>query len=170
MSVSPDPHRRSGLILLAIAWLLILGGAYWYFDGWYQRQYNPNPQPRAQSEAAEVVLQRNRDGHYVASGEINGERVTFLLDTGATQVALSPALAARLGVKRGARVTLQTANGAVLAYETRLASVRLGSIVAHDVSAVVTAGMEDEAVLLGMSFLKQTEFTQRNDQLMLRAR
>jgi aspartyl protease family protein len=154
--------------MLAVAWLLVFAGIYWYFDGWYQQQYNPNPQSVLKNHVNEVVLKRNRAGHYVADGEINGQPVVFLLDTGATQVALSTGLANHLGLEAGQRVQVQTANGIALGYQSTLASVRLGPIEVHDVSALVTNGMEGNAVLLGMSFLKQLEFTQHGDTLILR--
>lgn len=168
MDSHPNPHRRTGMAMLAIAWMLVFAGIYWFFDGWYLRQTNPNPHAVLQSQMGEVILQRNRAGHYVADGEINGKRVTFLLDTGATQVALSANLANQLGLRRGASVPVQTANGVTQGFVTRLDSVRLGFIEVHDVSALVSDGIDDGMVLLGMSFLKQLEFTQRNDQLILK--
>ena len=63
---------------------------------------------------------------------------------------------------------MQTANGEAIGYQTRLDRVRLGSIEVRDVGALVTSGMGDETVLLGMTFLKQLEFTQRNGELILK--
>jgi aspartyl protease family protein len=163
-----NPHRRSGMTMLVIAWLLIFGGLYWFFAGWEASENNPNTEEALSLNAGEVILQRNRAGHYVAAGEINDQPVTFLVDTGATQVALSSELARELGLKLNARVTVQTANGVASGYATRLESVRLGHITLRDVAAVVTDGIEDDTVLLGMSFLQRLEFTQRAGQLILR--
>ncbi len=168
MEQDQNPHRRSGITMLIIAWMLVFGLAYWYFSGWEWRQFNPNPQALVQQQSGELVLQRNRAGHYVAEGEINGAKVTFLLDTGASQVALSSQLARQLGLKLGAAIMLSTANGNVIGYQTRLASVRLGPIEMHDVSAVVSDGMDGQTVLLGMSFLRRLEFTQRDGHLILK--
>ena len=163
-----NPHRRSGVVMLWIAWLLILGGGWWAADRWLGKQANPNQQP-AVSASGEVVLERNRQGHYVATGEINGHRVTFLLDTGATSVAMSSRLARELDLKPGAVIQMETANGTTQGFQTRLNSVRLGDIVVHEVSAVFSDGMMDDTVLLGMSFLKHLEFTQRENKLILRS-
>ncbi len=163
-----NPFRRSGTVMLFITWMLILGGLYWYFNGWEEHQVNPNPARVLNVQQGELTLARNRAGHYVAEGEINGRRVTFLLDTGATWVALPMSLARKLGLQRGAAITLQTANGPAVGYQTRLDSVQLGPIDLSDVSALVADGMDDGTVLLGMSFLKRVEFTQRGDQLILR--
>lgn len=154
--------------MLVLAWLLVFAGLYWFFSGWNERQFNPNIDA-AVVDGAELVLQRNRGGHYVAPGIINGEAVTFLLDTGATQVALPPSLAKKLSLRRGPNVQIQTANGTVVGYQTRLASVQLGPIEVRNVSALVTDGLGEDAVLLGMSFLKHVEFTQRGDRLILRS-
>lgn len=163
----PNPHRRTGVTMLWIAWLLVMGGGWWLADGWLKRQENPNQQVAQRSDGA-VVLQRNRQGHYVADGEINGRRVTFLLDTGATNVALSERLARNLDLPRGAAIRLETANGTAYGFATRLQSVRLGDIVVREVNAVFSNGMQDDTVLLGMSFLRHLEFTQRGNELILR--
>ena len=163
-----NPHSGGGKVMLAIAWALILGGLYWYFSDWQARDTNPNPANVIDVQRGELQLARNRAGHYVADGEINGKRVTFLLDTGATWVAVPLAFARELGLKRGAAVTLQTANGAAVGYQTRLDRVRLGPLELTDVSAVMSDGLDADVVLIGMSFLKRVEFTQRGDQLILR--
>ncbi len=165
---TPNPHRRGGTWMLVLSWLFIIGGFYWYFGDWAARQNNPNSARVLSAQQGELTLIRNRAGHYVADGEINGRRVTFLLDTGATAVALPAALARELGVKRGAAVTVQTANGAAAGFETRLDSVRIGPIEMREVAAIVAGEMEPDTVLLGMSFLKRVEFTQRDDRLILR--
>ena len=164
-----NPFRRSGMVMLAIAWLLIIGALYWFFSGWEAQQTNPNTARVLNQQQGELTLMRNRAGHYVAAGEINGRRVTFLLDTGATWVALPTGLARELGLKRGAAITLQTANGTTVGYQTRLDSVRLGPIEMRDVAALVADGMDADTVLLGMNFLRRLEFTQRGDQLILKA-
>jgi aspartyl protease family protein len=167
MAEQYNPNRRSGLWMLVAAWLLIMGGLYWFFGGWAARQDNPNTAAVIDRQHGELRLARNRAGHYVADGEIDGRRVRFLLDTGATWVALSTDLARELGLKRGAAVTLQTANGDALGYQTRLASVRVGPIELHNVAALVTDGMDNDTVLLGMSFLNRIEFAQRGGELVL---
>jgi aspartyl protease family protein len=163
-----NPHRRHGVLMLGAAWLIVLGGGWWFFHGWLERQHNPN-QVVQTTASGDVVLERNRSGHYVASGAINDVSVTFLVDTGATDVALSSALARRLGLERGPQVTLMTANGRTTGYRTRLGSVRIGSIVLPDVAASFSDGIDDDTVLLGMSFLKRLEFSQRDGRLVLHA-
>ena len=91
------------------------------------------------------------------------------LDKRAVALAAVPAeLAERLGLSRGAPVMLHTANGQTTGYRTVLNSLSLGDIVLRDVRAIVAPGFRSEQVLLGMSALKQLEFTQRAGTLVLR--
>ena len=75
-----------------------------------------------------------------------------MVDTGATDVAISQALADKLGLHSINAVRTQTANGDTVSYMTRLKSVKLGGIAAHDVAATITPSLGEE-MLLGMSFL-----------------
>jgi aspartyl protease family protein len=160
-------HIGGNTNMIAVGWVLLLGAMLWFFIDWNEREANPNRNVLV-SSSAEMVLQRSRDGHYYAEGEINGRQVKFLLDTGATQIALSRRLADSLGLSLGAAMTMQTAAGPATGYPTRLARVRLGAIEMQDLGAVVAEGMSDESVLLGMNFLKRLELVQRGDQLTLR--
>ena len=153
--------------MIVVGWALLLGAMLWFFTSWSEREAHPN-RNMVSTGAAEMTLARARDGHYYADGEINGRRVKFLLDTGATQIALSLKLANTLGLSLGPAVTMNTAAGPATAYPTRLARVRLGEIEMQDLGAVVAEGMADDAVLLGMNFLKRLELVQRGDHLTLR--
>ena len=160
-----------GGIMQALAWLVFLALGVWFFSGELSRQHNPNQSVHSrvgEGGVREVVLQRNRFGHYVTSGAINGEPVTFLLDTGATGVAVPARVARRLGLRRGQPFTTQTANGLSTSYAASLDSVSVGAIELRDVEAAIAPGLGMEEVLLGMSFLKHIEFTQLGNTLILR--
>jgi aspartyl protease family protein len=164
-------QRRMGRIMQVLAWVSAMALLTLYFSDLLDRQHNPNRDLySAVGEAGmrEVKLRRNRMGHYVAPGTINGEPVVFLLDTGATGVAVPAALAERLRLPRGRPVATRTANGTSRSYATRLAEVGLGDIRLQDVQATIAPGLEMREVLLGMSFLKHIEFTQRGNTLTLR--
>ncbi len=158
---------RGSTKLIVVGWVLLLGTLFLFFQQLSEREANPG-RGMVSVSGSELVLARSRDGHYYADGEINGQPVKFLLDTGASQIALSPKLANTLGLSLGQPVTLQTAAGPAPGYPTRLARVRLGTIEMQDLRAVVSQGMSGQAVLLGMNFLKHLEITQRGDQLTLR--
>jgi len=158
--------------MMIAAWVLGLGLLALLFDDQLANMINPNRDPTGAVDAAggrEVVLERNTRGHYVASGRINGRRVDFLLDTGATDVAIPEGLAARIGLTKGAGAMTQTANGVVAVWRSRLDSVELGPIRLRDVSAAIVPSMSaDETILLGMSFLKRLEMLQQGRTLTLR--
>jgi aspartyl protease family protein len=168
----PAPTPKLGKGMLYVAWLLALALLTWGFSGWLDKARNPNQHPVSvtKDDAQEVRLLRNRYGHYHASGRINGQAVEFMLDTGATSVAVPDGLAARLGLSRGPAVDIQTANGRATAYATRLDSLQLGEIEVRDVRAHISPSMDGEEVLLGMSVLKQLDFNQQGDTLTLRLR
>ena len=71
-----NPFLRGGKIMLGIAWVLILGGLYWYFSDWQTREANPNPASVIDVQRGELTLTRNRAGHYVADGEITAASLT----------------------------------------------------------------------------------------------
>jgi aspartyl protease family protein len=113
-----------------------------------------------------VVLQRQRDGHFSAAGEINGQPVSFLVDTGATDVAVSESAARALGLERGPAVVVITAAGPASGWMTRLDTVKVGALALRDVRATITAGLGEQA-LLGMSFLAHFSIVQEGDTLVI---
>jgi aspartyl protease family protein len=177
-SLGPQDNRNSSAIrslgrwMIFGAWLLILLLLTALFSGWLEHADNPNRNLQVISGSrgeATIALKRNRAGHYVAPGAINGESVTFLLDTGATQVALSAVLADRLGLRRGAPMSSLTANGYVKSWLTRLDRVELGPFLMRDVQAAILPSMPSDEVLLGMNFLKHLELTQKGSELFIKA-
>jgi aspartyl protease family protein len=112
----------------------------------------------AQSGLRSLSIPRDARGHFETEGRIEGQRIGFMVDTGASVIALNETSAARFGLRpsRGdynAKVT--TANGTIQAARTRLAMVDIGGLVVRDVDAMV---LPDEALsenLLGLSFLSK---------------
>jgi aspartyl protease family protein len=172
MSDNQDPDStRRGLAkgMHYMTWIVLLALLTVYFNDFVGEQRNPNQHlTLVESGSGEVVLSRNRAGHYVAPGLINGERVTFLLDTGATRVSVPEHLASRLGLRRGAEQKTMTANGTISVYATELERVQLGGIELRDVPASINPFMPEDTVLLGMSFMQHLEMVQRDGQLTLR--
>ena len=113
-----------------------------------------------------VVVKRARSGHFLAKGSINGQAVQFLVDTGATDVALSESLAHSLGLEFGPRVVVMTAAGPADAWMTRLDRVSVGSLSLSNVRATITPALGNEA-LLGMSFLQHFNLRQEGDELII---
>ena len=105
-----------------------------------------------------LSIGRDARGHFETEGRIDGQRIGFMVDTGASVIALNESSAARFGLRPSRddyRMLVTTANGTVRAAATRLAVVDIGGIVVHDVDAMV---LPDEALsenLLGLSFLSR---------------
>jgi aspartyl protease family protein len=118
-----------------------------------------------------VTLKADARGHFVADGQVNGGTVRFLVDTGATTIALPAADAKRLGIDylKGERGMVQTANGTAPAYRVKLDTVRLGDITINGVEGVVLEGGLQTA-LLGMSFLNRTEMKRDGETMVLTKR
>lgn len=109
------------------------------------------------------------NGMYSTTGFINGRPVNFLVDTGATWIAMNIHQARSLGLNfrlTGKRAVVSTANGAVPVYRVILAKVRVGEIELSNVEAAVLEGNSPREVLLGNSFLNRVEM-QRQGQVML---
>ena len=160
-----------GTAMTLLAWLTLLLLLGFFFNDLLERQQNPNRAPESrvlEGGVREVVLGRNKWGHYVTHGEINGESVVFMIDTGATGVAIPAAVGMDLGLPLGKAFSTQTANGIATAYATRLDSVSVGDIELRDVRASISPGLQTQEILLGMSFLRYIEFTQRGHTLVLR--
>jgi aspartyl protease family protein len=117
-----------------------------------------------------TTLAADPNGHFFAQGQVNGGSVRFLVDTGATMVALPGSVADRLGIdyRKGSRGMIQTAAGPTVAYRIKLDEVRLGGIRLQNVDAVVLQNGLGIA-LLGMSFLNRVEM-QRDGQSMILTR
>ena len=118
-----------------------------------------------------LSIPRDARGHFQTEGRIDGQRIGFMVDTGASVVALNEKSAARFGFRPSRSdysTTVSTANGTIKAARTRLAMVDLGGIVVRDVEAMV---LPDEALsenLLGLSFLsKLKRFEYANGKLVL---
>ncbi|MCP1421470.1 aspartyl protease family protein [Pseudomonas laurylsulfativorans] len=165
-----SPGQRIGRVFMVLAWCAALFLATRFFGQWEARQQNPNVVVSSEQGEGfiEVKLVSNVQGHFVASGQINGQPVDFMLDTGATDVSIPLDLAKRLKLEEGFGVTLSTANGLSQGYRTRIERLQLGDIVLHDVRALVAPGLHGDQVLLGMSALNKLEFTQRGGTMLLR--
>jgi aspartyl protease family protein len=117
-----------------------------------------------------AVINRASNGHYQTEAVVDGRHVEFMVDTGASVIALRERDAARLGIHPVARdynVKVSTANGTVRAARVDLSRVDVGGVTVRDVAALV---LPDEALgqnLLGMSFLSRLRWEQKNGKLIL---
>jgi aspartyl protease family protein len=163
---NPDPSSRLGRHFAWIAWLLLLGLLYLFF----QDELEPNRVPDSQVQADGsriVILDADLQGHFGGTLLINGQPARFLLDTGATSVAVSSQLAKRLQLPKGQAYQTATANGIATVYRSQIAELRLGDIVLYQIEASIVPDLAGSEILLGMSALKQLEFAKSQQQLQL---
>ena len=129
------------------------------------------PQTQVQTQVPEVnrvTVIANAKGHYDLSGQINGQAVNFLLDTGASTIAMSADEARRLGIdyRKGQKAKGQTATGEVDVYIVKLKNVSAEGLSLENVDASVVEG-DFNSMLLGMSFLSRIKMTFDTNQLIL---
>ena len=120
---------------------------------------------------SQIVLSAGSGGNFLSGGAINGRAVRFLVDTGATTVAMSQSEAQNLGIdfRRGQQGMANTANGPVRVYRIMLDSVRIGDVQVYNVEATVVP-MPMEFVLLGNSYLTRFQMKRENDVMTLSKR
>lgn len=126
-----------------------------------------------QPELHQEQVFANDRGMFLQTGSINGRSVRFLIDTGATTIAMNKQQAKRLGIKyrlEGKESSASTASGFVKTYAVKLKKVSLGSIQQRNVTAMVIDGNHPGPILLGMSFLSKLKVNNSGGVMTLRQR
>jgi aspartyl protease family protein len=153
---------RLQTVAYSLLWLWLAGVVYYFAE----RALNPNTLDSV-GNTTSITLKRGLDGHYHTEALINGYKISALVDTGATGVAISQALANQLGLKSVVAIPTQTANGDAVSYGVRLQSVQIGGINAQDVVAYISPNLQGE-VLLGMSFLGRMDVRLFKDEMTIK--
>lgn len=151
-------HYLAGLI-----WCVLLGIAYVVIDA----QIKPKV-ATANGGGTQVEIPRSHDGHFYVAGSLNGQALTFMVDTGASTVAISQAVAQRLGLTSGRPVNIGTAGGMTQGMEVTGLTLRIGGMTFNNVRIVVLANLAGEA-LLGQNVLRHLDVMQTTDHMLLRA-
>lgn len=155
------PGKSSGTVFALLT--LLLFGTLFYL---YLVDYFDNDSQVISAGNGALLLKQARDGHYYANGTINGHKVLFMVDTGASAVALSEKLARDIGLRFGAKSEGMTANGVTEQWLTSIGEISIGEVRVEKVPAAILPNMDDE-VLLGMSFLRHFDWQQRDGELQL---
>lgn len=138
------------------------------FERTLTREISSHYADRAEKDEARIP--RGRDNHFFTTGNINGQPVSFMVDTGAFAIAMTPAEADRLHLnwRQGERFVADTAGGGTPSYKIMLDSVSVGDITLRNITAAVIVADSSTDILLGMSFLEKTEMREENNVLVLR--
>ncbi|MBD2835489.1 TIGR02281 family clan AA aspartic protease [Pseudomonas sp. JM0905a] len=142
------------------------------------REYNPagsgdSPGTPASPQKAQLSIARGNNGHYQVAGSIEGHPVQFLVDTGATSVAMNEGQARRLGIDyrvKGLPMKASTASGTVNAWRVKFDRIKVGSLEVLGVEGAVIEGEAPVEVLLGMSFLNRVRWREEQGVLMLESK
>lgn len=134
-------------------------------------QVGDRPVALASAGGKSILLQADARGHFMTTGSINGASMQFMVDTGASSVAMGPSAATRAGIiyTQGSPGAASTANGITRTWQVKLDTLTIGDITLRNVDATVMS-QEMPVVLLGMSFLKHMEMKQENSSLLLTQR
>ena len=152
---------------LMLIWMVIIGVGVWFIQAWLDKQYNPNAGV-IKSSANELVLQPNKYYQYMVDGQVNNTPVTFLVDTGATNVSIPAGVAERAGLKGVGENLVTTANGAIIVQSTVIPRLSIGGIQLQQIRANINPHMDENLVLLGMSAIKHLNLSQRGDAIVFR--
>jgi aspartyl protease family protein len=162
---SPQSVARRGTLAFLLFWLLVMGLLYWAM----QRYLEP-AQVKVQADGT-VVIARDRDGHFRVDGAVNGQPVRFLVDTGATAIGVTDALAERAGLRGGEPVTFRTANGERQGRMVVADQVRVASLVVSGLRVGTGyTGEQDREALLGQNFLRHFDVEMRGDRMLIHPR
>ncbi|WP_210542496.1 TIGR02281 family clan AA aspartic protease [Rhodoferax sp. PAMC 29310] len=162
---SPSNSLKWGPLGIVVFWMVVMGALYLAMTHYLK------PSPVIVSATGDLIIPRARDGHFYALGAINGQAVTFLVDTGASLVTVSETFAQSAGLAPGMPTVFQTANGTLNGRTVPDVPVTLGPLTVSGVRVGVglVGGVQDKA-LLGQSFLARFDITLTKEQMILRAR
>ncbi|WP_296509613.1 retropepsin-like aspartic protease [Rhodoferax sp.] len=157
--------RQTGLIPLILFWCAVMGLLY------AGMTYYLRPKQVQVQASGDLVIQRALDGHFYAPGRIQGQDVMFLVDTGASLVTVSEALARQAGLSGGTPTTFRTANGDRPGRVVEGVAVHLGPVEFNRVRVGVGLSVgDDNQALLGQTFLSKFDITLSKDQMVLKPR
>ena len=161
--------KQLGIIFTWVGWIIGLALLVMVFSKILNARDEPiSSISKGTNPYVQIILKRNRNGHYIFNGYVNNQKVKFLVDTGATVTSIPYNFGKSLGLQQGRAFKVQTANGTTTAYSTELKTLNLGDIKLKNVDASLVSGMTGKEALLGMNVLKHFELIQRDGKLIIR--
>ena len=150
---------------IALFWLAVLGVLYVAMERYLQ------PSAAVVTASGSVQIERHRDGHFYVDGRINGQPVRFMVDTGATYIAITDELAERAALSGGESAQFRTANGTRTGRLVRTDKVQIGPLqVQHLTVGTGYTGRSAQDALLGQNFLRHFDVLMRDNVMELRPR
>jgi clan AA aspartic protease, TIGR02281 family len=170
---SNNPHhnnieskdRRLGALFIVIAWLIIISLVAILTN--FSLFGSKAPMINETSAGTTITIYRDHDFHFRLDGFINSIAVTFLIDTGATSVAIPTHIAKLAKLPELEQVGTSTANGDSFGYFTVVNQLNIGTIKFNNVSAIIVPNMDSNQVLLGMNVLQHLNLQQIDDTLVI---
>jgi len=161
--MSDEQYARTGRFMFLFVWIIIFIGLFLFFS------YHGNQSSQIiKANERELVVTADAQGNYFVKGRINDYPVEFLIDTGATTVAIPQNVADKLHIVGGYPLVLYTANGEVTGSLTRVEQLSFGAFTLQNVKAVIIPKNNDEMVLLGMNVLRHFNVSQNKTQLIIK--
>lgn len=161
--MSDEQYARTGRFMFILVWIIIFIGLFLFFH--YQ---GPTQGRVLVANQHEFVLTPDSNGHYFIEGRVNEYPVEFIIDTGASLVAIPQQIADKLHLTGKYPISLSTANGQITGSLTRLEKISFGAFTLFDVKAVIIPSTNEDTVLLGMNILTHFDITQSKKKLILR--
>ena len=161
--MSDEQYAKTGRVMFLLVWIIIFISLFLFF--FYQ---GTSEGTVLISNQREFVLGADKQGNYFIKGRINGHDVRFLVDTGASLVAIPQNLADNMQLIGRYPVTMSTANGEVTGSLTRVEQLSFGAFTLKDVKAVIIPNANDDTVLLGMNVLSRFTLTQQGRKLIIK--
>lgn len=161
--MSDAPYARAGRVMFLIVWIILFAGMFlffYYYENSANKVYASNP--------GEFSIGADSTGHYRIKGRINEHPVEFLVDTGATLVAIPKNIADTLRIEGRYPITVSTANGQVTGSLARVEQLSFGEFNLQNVKVVIMPNSDDDEVLLGMNVLSQFNLVQEDKRLVLK--
>jgi aspartyl protease family protein len=150
---------------IIVFWMVVIASLYVAMNHYLQ------PRQAVISSNGDLVIPRSRDGHFYATGAVNGHPVNFLVDTGASLVTVSHQFARKASIPRGEPTVFKTANGELSGSVVSGVEVSVGPMVVIRVRlGVGLEGQDEDAALLGQSFLSKFDVMLQKKQMILRPR
>ncbi len=157
-------HHRALVFWLAFC-LIVAYSVYW-FDHYQTQQ---KTQPKALSDQTHHIIEvRLHNQHYFIKGTINNVPVTFLVDTGATNVSIPESIAKRIGINSLVKGNANTAAGRIQIHPTRIHSLKMGPIELKNIAGHINPNSQSDYVLLGLSALNHLTMIVHDQRLQLK--